>query len=331
MKGIKIAVIVGAFYVTMTFFVFIFFSLLFGGKIEEEKGELGTGGGNDIVQVALAEVTDENDGGEKFWSYMGFTEHEEWCASFVSWCGYQCGYYDYDDVSIMPRSALCEDFRIFYKEIERWRDGQAHGGSYVPHRGDFILFQWEGKPEEKVEHIGIVVDCDGTVVTTVEGNSNDKVQCNTYSLSNQNIIGYCVPEYPGGVLGTGGHSVDGTNYTTDEINLIYAIVQQEDGGSYEGALAVISTAMNRVDSSEWGFCGRNALDQLKAPGQFCYSIDENWKQWLGGNVKYYVKQAVDDCLKEGIRNHDYTSFRSNQGSHTGGEYIPDESGNYYFN
>ena len=129
---------------------------------------------------------------------------------------------------------------------------------------------------------------------------------------------------------TGAYGSDTTDYSREELELIWAIVQQEDNGSYEGALAVISCAMNRVDSSKWSYAGNNALKQLTAPGQFCYSIDNHWRKWLGGNAYDYVKKAVDDCLNKGIRNHGYTSFRSRQGSETGtaGAYV---GGNYYFN
>lgn len=50
------------------------------------------------------------------------------------------------------------------------------------------------------------------------------------------------------VYGEGGHRKDRTNYTQAQKELIWAIVAQEDNGSYEGALAVISSAMNRTDS-----------------------------------------------------------------------------------
>jgi cell wall-associated NlpC family hydrolase len=132
-----------------------------------------------------------------------------------------------------------------------------------------------------------------------------------------------------GGRGTGGHRIDATPYTQSEMELIWAIVAQEDNGSYAGALAVISTAMNRVESPKWSYEGSNALAQLKAPGQFCYSNDNYWRARLGGNVPQYVKQAVYDCLKKGIRNHTHTSFRSHYGSNTpGAEQIG--GGNWYF-
>ena len=75
--------------------------------------------------------------------------------------------------------------------------------------------------------------------------------------------------------------------------------------------------MNRVESPTWSYEGSNALAQLTAPGQYCYSNDTYWQARLGGNVPDYVKQAVNDCLKKGKRNHNYTSFRSRKGKVTG--------------
>ncbi len=125
---------------------------------------------------------------------------------------------------------------------------------------------------------------------------------------------------------TGSYGTDSTVYSESELELIWAIVAQEDAGSYEGALAVISSAMNRAESDEWSALGDNALSQLTAPGQYCYSNDLNWVPRLNGNVPDYVKQAVSDCLTGGIRNHTYTSFRSYYMS--GSEQIG--GGNYYF-
>lgn len=127
----------------------------------------------------------------------------------------------------------------------------------------------------------------------------------------------------------GNYRIDPTNYTISELELIYAIVAQEDNGSYEGALAVISSAMNRTESAQWGRLGGNALAQLTAPGQYCYSMDHYWKKRLNGNVPDYVVRAVSDCLKRGIRNHKYTSFRSKKGNQTGPNAVK-IGGNWFF-
>ena len=129
--------------------------------------------------------------------------------------------------------------------------------------------------------------------------------------------------------GENGNRLDLTGYCQEQLELIWAIVAQEDNGSYEGALAVISSAMNRTESPTWGFEGGNALSQLMAPGQYCYSMDDYWKSRLNGNVPGYVKEAVNDCLKKGIRNHRYTCFRSRPESETGSGAVQ-IGGNWYF-
>ncbi len=128
---------------------------------------------------------------------------------------------------------------------------------------------------------------------------------------------------------TAGHRKDMTDYSHSQMELIWAIVAQEDNGSYAGALAVISSAMNRTESANWKYCGSNSLEQLTAPGQYCYSNDDYWRARLNGNVPAYVKQAVSDCLEKGIRNHSFTSFRSTKGSVTGPNAVQ-IGGNWYF-
>lgn len=114
-------------------------------------------------------------------------------------------------------------------------------------------------------------------------------------------------------------------YSSEEFDLLCAITAQECSSSYQGALAVITTACNRAESSRWAKNGSDPLSQYKAPGQFCYSIDSYWKRRLNGNYSSVVAQAVTDALK-GKRNHNYLSFRS--AGYASGEYI---GGNVYFN
>lgn len=114
------------------------------------------------------------------------------------------------------------------------------------------------------------------------------------------------------------------SYSAEEFDLLCAITAQECSSSYEGALAVITTACNRAESAKWGSKGSDPLSQYKAPGQFCYSIDSHWKKRLNGNYSSVVAQAVSDALN-GKRNHNYLSFRA--AGYALGEYI---GGNVYF-
>lgn len=115
------------------------------------------------------------------------------------------------------------------------------------------------------------------------------------------------------------------SYGESELDLLCAITAQECSSSYEGALAVITTACNRAESGRWNSRGTDPLSQYKAKGQFCYSIDNHWIKRLNGNYASYVKQAVLDALS-GKRNHNYLSFRS--AGHATGVNI---GGNVYFN
>lgn len=115
------------------------------------------------------------------------------------------------------------------------------------------------------------------------------------------------------------------SYSASDLDLLCAITAQECSSSYEGALAVITTACNRTASSKWKSKGADPLSQYMAKGQFCYSIDNNWRRRLNGNYASYVKQAVMDALN-GKRNHNYLSFRS-AGTASGYNI----GGNVYFN
>lgn len=115
------------------------------------------------------------------------------------------------------------------------------------------------------------------------------------------------------------------SYSDSELDLLCAITAQECASSYNGALAVITCAANRAESSKWRRNGSDPLSQYKAKGQFCYSIDNHWRKRLNGNYPAYVKQAVIDALN-GKRNHNYLSFRS--AGYARGVNI---GGNVYFN
>lgn len=115
------------------------------------------------------------------------------------------------------------------------------------------------------------------------------------------------------------------SYSASELDLLCAITAQECSSSYEGALAVITTACNRAVSSKWRSRGTDPLSQYKAKNQFCYSIDNHWRRRLNGNYSSVVKQAVLDALN-GKRNHNYLSFRA-AGTAKG----KNIGGNVYFN
>lgn len=106
-----------------------------------------------------------------------------------------------------------------------------------------------------------------------------------------------------------------------DFDIICAIVAHEGGTSYEGAMGIISCVMNRVDA---GY-GPDAISVLTAPGQFASYLDGYYTMYLGGKYSNTVKQAVIDCMENGIRSHNYLNVRSYQTS--GSVCI---GGNWYF-
>ena len=161
-----------------------------------------------------------------------------------------------------------------------------------------LINKVELSSEIKVKPIDKIVEITSNVVSrkletprTVE--ENPKIQSQTQSQ-----------EQP-----KANYSGNRWKYTAEELDLICAITAQESSSSYEGALAVISTAINRANSSKWRQYGRDPLSQYKGQGQFTYSIDGQYKKRLNGNYSSAVKQAVIDGLN-GKTNHNYLSFRS---------------------
>ena len=97
----------------------------------------------------------------------------------------------------------------------------------------------------------------------------------------------------------------------EDFELLCAIVAAESDKTYDDALAVITTILNRCESSSWiKSHGTNPVKQATAPSQFVVYEHGSYKKYMDGNVPETVKTAVEDALA-GLRNHKYLSFRSN--------------------
>lgn len=117
-----------------------------------------------------------------------------WCHQFVSWCAKHsgCG-------SIIPITASCAEGVSWFSQ-----KGQFHTKSgYTPKKGDIIYFGSSGG-----DHVGLVSDCDGKYVYTIEGNTGSQgtssvvaegnaVCDKKYPLDTARIYGYGSPAYGG--------------------------------------------------------------------------------------------------------------------------------------
>lgn len=141
-----------------------------------------------IVDVARSQLG--NVGGEPYWSWYGFPSRVEWCACFVSWCADQCGYID---SGIIPRFSGCEQGVNWFQARNLWLDGSA-----TPTSGAIIFFDWvddNGIQDGSSDHVGIVEKVENGRVYTIEGNSGDACQQNSYPIGYFKILGYGTPKY----------------------------------------------------------------------------------------------------------------------------------------
>ena len=141
------------------------------------SGMISDGGG--LVAVARSQVG--NIGGELYWSWYGFESHVEWCACFVSWCADQCGYID---AGLLPKFAACTSQGVpWFQERGQWQDN-----TYTPNPGDLIFFNWD--QDEWIDHVGIVEKVENGRIYTIEGNSGNACEQNSYPLGDSQIYGY---------------------------------------------------------------------------------------------------------------------------------------------
>lgn len=149
------------------------------GLIDVARGYLGTTE-DDPRFAELIEFYNANTDGYdmSFW--------DEWCACFVSVCSIKSG-----NANATGTSVNCNEFRRIWREKgiyrERWE---------TPAPGWLIDYDWEqdGVPD----HIGIVVDCDGSTIHVIEGNT-DGERCAEHwiPVGSGSISCFGAPDYQG--------------------------------------------------------------------------------------------------------------------------------------
>ena len=144
---------------------------------------------NDIIGVAKTQVNyvEGSNNNNKYGSYFGHN-NVEWCAYFIVWCARQAGI----DNSIIKQTgwADADDLGVDYRAR----------GSYTPQKGDIIIFDYSPRSSKTPasaygDHVGLVEYVSNGYVHTIEGNANNGVRKYSYSLSNNDIKGYGIPNY----------------------------------------------------------------------------------------------------------------------------------------
>ena len=153
-----------------------------------------------LIDIAECEIgICEPYGDDKYIRYynetggMNFDMDVAWCAIFVTWCKAMAGI----ERTVIPHFASCDLGMNWFKNKRKWQKGRAYGGNYIPKKGDLIFFSSK-YDENDSTHVGIVTGISGSAVSTVEGNSSNRVRRRSYSMASKYIIGYATPDYQKG-------------------------------------------------------------------------------------------------------------------------------------
>ncbi|MBR5490570.1 MAG: CHAP domain-containing protein, partial [Oscillospiraceae bacterium] len=112
------------------------------------------------------------------WYGEGY-DYGDWCAMFASFCLHYSGVGE-----AYPTNAYCPFWVNELTELGYYKIPYE----YVPKSGDLIFFDWE--QDGIVDHVGFVEAVEGTMVYTIEGNSNASVERREYELFDKRIDGY---------------------------------------------------------------------------------------------------------------------------------------------
>ncbi|MBR4880346.1 MAG: CHAP domain-containing protein [Clostridia bacterium] len=221
----------------------------------------------DLVAVATTQIgyTEGNSisqqggtsGGSKNYTKYGAwygLNPDPWCAMFVSWCANKAGI----PTTVIPKHASCDIGMQWFQGKGLWKWSKSCGGSYTPKRGDIIYFRTNTAITYDSTHVGIVYNCDGSTVYTIEGNASNKCQTKSYALSDAYILGYGTPAYTdnsgGGSTSTGASGL-GTYRLSGDLNM-----RTGAGTSYSVVTTVKSGAeinITQISSNNWGYCTYN--------------------------------------------------------------------------
>lgn len=122
---------------------------------------------------------------------------DAWCACTVSTCALVNNMAD-----IIPIDVSCGKMIEKAKKMGIWVENDA----FVAQPGDIIMYDWgdsgKGDCTGWPDHVGLVVDTDGTTMNIVEGNKSERVGTRKLKYNSKNIRGFIVPKYADGATQT---------------------------------------------------------------------------------------------------------------------------------
>ncbi len=168
----------------VTLYVYLKSNLAVRGSVTlEVRGQLDVDYAQRLVEVAETQLgyREDSNGETKYGKWYGIPDGA-WCAMFVTWCAHNSGI----DTTVIPFYCGCSAGWQWFKDQGR----AGIKGEYIPKKGDIIFFLSNG-----ASHTGIVTDCDGNTVYTIEGNTSNMCARRSYPLTYSTITGYGIPNY----------------------------------------------------------------------------------------------------------------------------------------
>jgi len=196
---------------------------------------------------------------------------QPWCDAFVSWCAQQAG-----ESAAVGKYVYCPSHVAFFKARGQW----FARGAKTPQAGDIIFFG-------DADHVGIVESCNGSTVTTIEGNTSGAsgliangggVCRKTYGINTSYIMGYGRPSYSG----SGSSSAGAT--TTKKEKYFYPWKNYKNGSTEEPVYKDTDfvTKTGSLDPYESCYCAGVYGNAYLV----CYKITGTNDRWAVGYAKY---------------------------------------------
>jgi len=131
---------------------------------------------NKLIWIATAELGVLEEAGENqgqrvgdYLRYVGLGLGYEWCAAFASWCYGQAGF-------VAPRSAWSP---ALFPKTRRYAAPDIRKGRF---RSADLFAIYSGELR-RIHHVGLVKAVNGALITSIEGNSHNRVESRRRPLS----------------------------------------------------------------------------------------------------------------------------------------------------
>ncbi len=187
---------------------------------------------------------------------------DSWCAGTITAVFQSFGAID----KIAPECS-CGNMITGAKTMGIWEESD----SYVPKIGDVIMYDWgddgTGDCTGWPEHVGMVVEINGSTFKVVEGNKSDAVGTRTMSVNGKYIRGYVLPKYDDVEI-TESNDVDKEDVSEDVTTVIIAVDGEWGCYTTKRTQEVLGTTQDGLVSNQLTSCQKYLPNALTESWEF---------------------------------------------------------------